>query len=102
MLRNNRLYAGVFLFVIAILCSACGAKTSKNVQLDSGTQNQSYQGVVQPVVPKTLKLSEVEQKNGIQKFPIRSSSEQSLTPAVQVTHTLPEERQVDVNVKPHL
>ncbi|XER10475.1 hypothetical protein SATMO3_06320 [Sporomusa aerivorans] len=106
MLRNNRLYVGVFLFAITILCSACGAmvhsKASQTVQPDSGTQNQNYQGVAQPAVPKTLKLSEVERKNGIQKFPILSSTGQPLTPEVQVTHTLPTERPVDVNVKPHL
>lgn len=106
MLRKNRLYASIFLVAVTIVCSACGtmvhSKTSSTVPLSSGTQNQNYQGVAQPVVPKNLKLSEEEQKHGIQKFPILSNTGQSLTPDVQVTHTLPAERQVDASVKPHL
>ncbi len=106
LLRKNRLYVSIFLVAVTILCSACGtmvhSKTSRTVQLGSGTQNQDYQGVAQPAAPKNLKLSEEEQKNGIQKFPILSSTGQSLTPEVQVTHTLPSERQVDASVKPHL
>lgn len=106
LLRKNRLYVSSFLVAVAILCSACGtmvhSKTSQTVQLGSGTQNQDYQGAAQPGVPKNLKLSEEEQQNGIQKFPILSSTGQPLTPEVQVTHTLPSERQVDASVKPHL
>ena len=106
LLRKNRLYVSIFLVAITILSSACSAmvhsKTSQTVQLGSGTQNQNYQGVAQPAVPKNLKLSEEEQQNGIQKFPILSSTGQPLTPEVQVTHTLPPERQVDASAKPHL
>lgn len=106
LLRKDRLYVSIFLATVTILCSACGtmvhSKTSQTVQLDSGTQNQNYQGAAQPGVPKNLKLSVEEQKNGIQKYPIISRIGQPLTPEVQVTHTLPAERQVDASVKPHL
>lgn len=106
MLRRNRLYVSVLLVAATILSSACSvmvhSKTSQTVQPDSGTQSKNYQGVAQPAVPKNLKLSAEEQKNGIQKFPILSSTGQPLTPEVQVTHTLPAERQVDASVKPHL
>jgi hypothetical protein len=104
--RKYLLYTGVFLVGITIFSSGCGAmgnsKTSQTVQLDSGVQDQNYQGVVQPAVPKQLKLSAEEKKNGIQKLPIISSTGQPLTPEVPVTHTLPAERQVDASAKPHL
>ncbi len=106
LLRKTRLYISIFLVAVTILCSACGtmvqSKTSSTVPLSSGTENQDYEGVAQTVVPKNLKLSEKEQKNGIQKVPILSSTGQLLMPEVQVTHTVPAERQVDASAKPHL
>lgn len=103
LLRKYRLYLVVFLFGITILSTACGTTVnSKTVQLDSGVQDQNYQGVAKPIIPKNLKLSEDEKKNGIQKIPIKSSTGQSLTPEVQVTNTLQQERQVDVSAKPNI
>ena len=106
MSRNGRLYAGIFIIGITIICVGCGAAgnsaASRAVQLDSGTLDENYQGVWQPAVLKQLKLSEAEKQNGMQKLPVMSPAGQPLAPAVPVTRTQNTERQVDAGVKPHL
>ncbi|SMC44964.1 hypothetical protein [Sporomusa malonica] len=85
MSRKYLLLLVIILFSTSILITACGTTTApKAVQLDNGAMDQSYQGVAQPTVPKKLKLSEAELKNGIKKFPIRSSSGQQLIPEAEV------------------
>lgn len=75
----------IILLGTSILITACGATTApQNVQLDNGAMDQSYQGVAQPTVPKKLKLSEDELKNGIKKFPIHSNTGQQLIPEAEV------------------
>jgi hypothetical protein len=103
--RKYLLCLVILLFGATVLTTACGATVnSKTVQLDSGAQDQNYQGVAQPIIPKNLKLSEDEQKNGIKKSPIKSSTGQQLVPDVQVTDmpTPNKEGQVDDVAKPQV
>lgn len=79
--------AVVILFSVALLLSACGVSAPKAGQLDSGSVDQSYQGVAKPKPPGLIKLSEDEMKNGIKKFPIKSSTGQQIVPETQVQET---------------
>jgi len=81
-------FVGVILLSTSLLISACGVtNTPQAGQLDSGSVDQNYQGVAQPKPPGGIKLSEDEAKNGIKKFPIKSSTGQQIIPDTQVQET---------------
>lgn len=82
-----RLQSGglALLITTALLAGGCGAADKvPAVKLDSGVVNEAYKGVAQPVIPKQIKLTEDEQKNGIKKMPIKSKSGQELIPETRV------------------
>lgn len=75
----------VFLIMTILLAGGCGAAGKvPAVKLDSGIVNEAYKGVAQPDVPKQMKLTEDERKNGIKKMPIKSKTGQDLIPETRV------------------
>lgn len=82
-----RLLSGglALLIIAALFAGGCGAAEKvPAVKLDSGVVNEAYKGVAQPVIPKQMKLTEDEQKNGIKKVPIKSKTGQELVPETRV------------------
>lgn len=83
----NRWRSGgiVFLVMAVLLASGCGAAEKAAAdKLDSGVVNESYSGVAKPDIPKQLKLTADELKNGVKKVPIKAKTGQELIPEVQV------------------
>lgn len=75
----------LFLVMTVLLVGGCGeAGKTPAVKLDSGVVNENYKGVAKPDIPKQLKLTEDELKNGVKKVPIKSKTGQDLIPEAQV------------------
>lgn len=106
MFRKHRLLLVAVWVGASLLVAACGGTpAAKSGQLDSGPADAKYQGVAQPLLPeKKLKLTEDELKNGVKKFPLKSSTGQTLQPEVEVkdTPTIETEGQAGDVAKPQV
>lgn len=64
----------VFVMLISIFVSGCGIESSGLI-IESGVVDEEYRGVANPQLEKTLKLTEEEKINGIEKVSIERTEQ---------------------------
>lgn len=69
----------MLILFISLLLVGCSSRPEQPIgKLESGVLDEDYQGVVNPEIPKELKLTEEEAKNGIKKITIKCGVEKEL------------------------
>lgn len=72
MLVRKKLFCVLLVLLISFLVLGCGSQNqSVPAKVESGVIDKEYRGVVNPEVPREFKLSEQEQREGIQKITIK-------------------------------
>lgn len=73
-MKVYKLTYGLIILLFVLVLTGCGASKPAAVQVDSGVINEQYRGNIQSSLPKEIKITEDEKKNGIRKVPIKASS----------------------------
>lgn len=97
-MRASKIFSFMCILVLAVLLlTGCQtASPGSQSQVDSGVIDQDYAGTPNPEVPKELKLTEKEKKEGVQKITIKCGVEKEIpreVPEEPAGNTQPETQQ---------